>query len=186
MWHCRQTVQVRTVASCQYTCAAWLSYLSFLRMCRSCGRTSHWTGADRSPAGLSHLRGEQRTRALGCGREGGHQKGALPEGKTHLDRRKTLSHPYMTSRSQQVHQLLSLCVPAMEVQGQFVLSMAGRGFDNHIIKGSDVSFFESDCVSCGACAQTCPTSAISDVFESKSVVGTEVTRTRCTLLWSGM
>lgn len=63
------------------------------------------------------------------------------------------------------------CVRACdEVQGQFVLSMSGRGFDSHIIKGSDVSFKESDCVSCGACAQACPTSAISDVFESKSMV----------------
>jgi formate dehydrogenase major subunit len=42
------------------------------------------------------------------------------------------------------------------------------------------NFFESDCVSCGACAQACPTSAISDVFESKSIVGTEKTRTICT------
>jgi formate dehydrogenase major subunit len=58
--------------------------------------------------------------------------------------------------------------------------MAGRGFDSHIIKGSDQSFFESDCVSCGACAQACPTSAISDVFESKSIAVQEKTRTVCT------
>ena len=62
------------------------------------------------------------------------------------------------------------CVRACdEVQGELVLSMAGRGFDSHIIKGNNESFFGSDCVSCGACAQACPTSAISDVFESKSV-----------------
>ena len=61
-----------------------------------------------------------------------------------------------------------------------VLSMAGRGFDNHIIKGMDQSFKDSPCVSCGACAQACPTSAISDIFESKSVVNTEKTRTICT------
>jgi len=67
-----------------------------------------------------------------------------------------------------------------EVQGEFVLSMAGRGFDSHIVKGFEQSFFESDCVSCGACAQACPTSAISDVFESKSVVADEKIRTVCT------
>ena len=73
------------------------------------------------------------------------------------------------------------CVRACdEVQGEFVLSMAGRGFDSHIIKGSDLSFMDSDCVSCGACAQTCPTAAINDVFNSKSNRQAEKTRTICT------
>jgi formate dehydrogenase major subunit len=74
------------------------------------------------------------------------------------------------------------CVRACdEVQGQFVLSMYGRGFDSRIIKGQDQSFADSDCVSCGACAQACPTSAISDVFQSKTVkeLGDPV-RTVCT------
>jgi formate dehydrogenase major subunit len=39
---------------------------------------------------------------------------------------------------------------------------------------------ESDCVSCGACSQACPTSAISDVFQSKAIGATETTRTVCT------
>lgn len=103
-----------------------------------------------------------------------------PEGATHLDREKDLSHPYLTSD-------LSKCINCYrcvrvcdEVQGNFVLSMAGRGFDNHIIKGLDQSFMDSDCVSCGGCAQVCPTSAISDVFESKAVLAGEVkTRTVC-------
>ena len=103
-----------------------------------------------------------------------------PEGANHLDRPKDHSHPYMTSELSKCINCYRCVRACEEVQGQFVLSMAGRGFDNHIIKGSDVSFFESDCVSCGACAQACPTSAISDVFESKSVVGVEKTRTVCT------
>ncbi|MGB5699022.1 formate dehydrogenase subunit alpha, partial [Muriicola sp.] len=64
--------------------------------------------------------------------------------------------------------------------GEFVLSMAGRGFDAHIVKGLDQSFMESDCVSCGACSQACPTSAISDIFQSKAIQATETTRTICT------
>jgi len=67
-----------------------------------------------------------------------------------------------------------------EVQGQLVLSVMGRGFDSQIIKGSNQSFFDSECVSCGACAQACPTSAISDVFQSKALVGQDKVRTVCT------
>ena len=103
-----------------------------------------------------------------------------PKGANHLDRKKDLSHPYMTSDMSKCINC-SRCVRACdEVQGQFVLSMAGRGFDAHIVKGFDQTFMESDCVSCGACAQACPTSAISDVFQSKSIVAEEKTRTICT------
>lgn len=110
----------------------------------------------------------------------GVRKVRYPEGKTHLDRTKDLSHPYMTSDMSKCINCFRCVRACDEVQGQFVLSMAGRGFDSHIVKGSEVNFFESDCVSCGACAQACPTSAISDVFESKSVAHTEKTRTICT------
>lgn len=103
-----------------------------------------------------------------------------PEGKNHLDRPKDTSHPYMTSELSKCINCYRCVRACDEVQGQFVLSMSGRGFDSKIIKGADVSFFESDCVSCGACAQACPTSAISDVFESKSIVGQTKTRTVCT------
>ncbi len=101
--------------------------------------------------------------------------------ENHLDRKKDLSHPYMTSDMSKCINCYRCVRACDEVQGQFVLSMAGRGFDAHIVKGMEQSFFESDCVSCGACAQACPTSAISDVFESKSVVAkAETTRTVCT------
>ncbi|MEZ4909817.1 MAG: formate dehydrogenase subunit alpha [Saprospiraceae bacterium] len=103
-----------------------------------------------------------------------------PSGKNHLDRKKDMSHPYMTSDLSKCINCYRCVRACDEVQGQFVLSMAGRGFDSKIVKGADVSFFESDCVSCGACAQACPTSAISDVFESKSVIGQTKVRTVCT------
>ncbi|MCE2789930.1 MAG: formate dehydrogenase subunit alpha [Saprospiraceae bacterium] len=103
-----------------------------------------------------------------------------PAGKTHTDRKKDLSHPYMTMDLSKCINCFRCVRACDEVQGQLVLSMAGRGFDSKIIKGNDVSFFESDCVSCGACAQACPTSAISDVFESKSIVADKKVRTVCT------
>jgi formate dehydrogenase major subunit len=110
----------------------------------------------------------------------GIRKVRYPEGANHLDRTKDLSHPYMTSDLSKCINC-SRCVRACdEIQGQMVLSMHGRGFQARIIKGLDSSFAESDCVSCGACAQACPTSAISDVFQSKAIEATAKTRTVCT------
>ncbi|MDZ4821972.1 MAG: formate dehydrogenase subunit alpha [Flavobacteriales bacterium] len=103
-----------------------------------------------------------------------------PEGKNHLDIKKDLSHPYMTSDFSKCINCFRCVRACDEVQGQFVLSMAGRGFDSHIVKGFEQNFMDSDCVSCGACAQACPTSAISDIFESKSVAFDRKERTVCT------
>ncbi|MFN8164775.1 MAG: formate dehydrogenase subunit alpha [Bacteroidia bacterium] len=103
-----------------------------------------------------------------------------PEGKNHLDRKKDKSHPYMTSDFSKCINCFRCVRACDEVQGELVLNMAGRGFDAHIVKSYENNFFESDCVSCGACAQACPTSAISDVFESKSIVADKKVRTVCT------
>ena len=103
-----------------------------------------------------------------------------PEGDNHLSREKDLSHPYMTSDLSKCINCYRCVRACDEVQGEFVLSMSGRGFDTKIIKGLDQSFMDSDCVSCGACSQACPTSAISDVFQSKAIQSTETTRTICT------
>jgi formate dehydrogenase major subunit len=103
-----------------------------------------------------------------------------PEGENHLYKLKDLSHPYMTSDLSKCINCYRCVRACDEVQGEFVLSMAGRGFDTHIIKGMDQSFMDSDCVSCGACSQACPTSAISDVFQSKAIQATDTTRTICT------
>ena len=103
-----------------------------------------------------------------------------PKGKNHLDREKDLSHPYMTSDFSKCINCFRCVRACDEVQGEFVLNMAGRGFDSHIIKSYNDNFAASDCVSCGACAQACPTSAISDIFESKSIEVDKKTRTVCT------
>ncbi len=110
----------------------------------------------------------------------GIRKVRYPAGENHLDREKDLSHPYMTSDLSKCI-MCYRCVRACdEVQGQLVLSVMGRGFDSKIIKGFDQSFFDSDCVSCGACAQACPTSAISDIYQSKAEVGQDKIRSICT------
>jgi formate dehydrogenase major subunit len=56
------------------------------------------------------------------------------------------------------------CVRACdEVQGTFALTATGRGFSANIAAGLDEGFRTSACVSCGACADTCPTDAITEI-----------------------
>jgi formate dehydrogenase major subunit len=99
--------------------------------------------------------------------------------ETHLDREKDDSHAYMRMDLSKCINC-SRCVRACdEIQGQFVLTMSGRGFDASITKDDDVAFGDSSCVSCGACAETCPTAAISDVHQSKSIEADHATRTVC-------
>ncbi len=62
----------------------------------------------------------------------------------------------------------SRCVRACEeVQGTFALTIEGRGFDSRVSFGakSDTAL-ASDCVSCGACVQACPTATL----QEKSVI----------------
>jgi len=62
----------------------------------------------------------------------------------------------------------SRCVRACEeVQGTFALTIEGRGFDSRVSPGAaGDDFLSSDCVSCGACVQACPTGTL----QEKSVI----------------
>jgi predicted molibdopterin-dependent oxidoreductase YjgC len=51
-----------------------------------------------------------------------------------------------------------------EIQGAFALTATGRGFDANVTAGLDTGFVNSTCVSCGACADTCPTDAITEII----------------------
>lgn len=79
------------------------------------------------------------------------------------EREDDFRHPYLSLR----HELCiscGLCVRACdEVQGAFALTATGRGFEANITAGLDAGFEDSTCVSCGACADTCPTDAISEI-----------------------
>ena len=46
-----------------------------------------------------------------------------------------------------------------EVQGTFALTIEGRGFASKVSAGG-TDFLDSECVSCGACVQACPTATL--------------------------
>ena len=79
------------------------------------------------------------------------------------EREDDLRHPYLALR----HELCiscGRCVRACdEVQGAFALTATGRGFEANIAAGLDAGFEDSTCVACGACADTCPTDAITEI-----------------------
>ena len=99
--------------------------------------------------------------------------------KQHKGTPKDTSHSYMRMNLDNCINC-GRCVRACdEIQGSFVLTMSGRGFESRITTDNDMLFGDSSCVSCGACAHTCPTDAISDVFQSKSVKVDKKVRTTC-------
>jgi predicted molibdopterin-dependent oxidoreductase YjgC len=72
------------------------------------------------------------------------------------------AHPYLV-----LHHELCIscgrCVRACdEIQGAFALTATGRGFEANVAAGLGAGFADSTCVSCGACADTCPTGAIAE------------------------
>jgi formate dehydrogenase major subunit len=48
------------------------------------------------------------------------------------------------------------------MQGTFALTIDGRGFASHVSAGMDEGFLNSECVSCGACVQACPTATLTE------------------------
>ena len=77
------------------------------------------------------------------------------------------SNPYFTYDPAKCI-VCSRCVRACEeVQGTFALTIEGRGFDSRVSFGAKTDdALSSDCVSCGACVQACPTATL----QEKSVI----------------
>ncbi len=103
-----------------------------------------------------------------------------PKGETHEYLEKDTAHPYIKSDLSQCISCYRCVRACEEIQGEMILGMTGRGFASHIIKGFDTTFNMSACVSCGACVQTCPTEALTDKFETKTLIPDETVRTTCT------
>jgi len=77
------------------------------------------------------------------------------------------SNPYFTYDPAKCI-VCSRCVRACEeVQGTFALTIEGSGFDSRVSFGArSDDAMASDCVSCGACVQACPTATL----QEKSVI----------------
>jgi formate dehydrogenase major subunit len=81
---------------------------------------------------------------------------------------KDTSNPYFTYDPSKCI-VCSRCVRTCEeVQGTFALTIAGRGFDSRVSPSMAEPFLQSECVSCGACVQACPTATL----QEKSVIET--------------
>src|SRR5712691_6422992 len=83
-------------------------------------------------------------------------------GDKHPNPGKDESNPYFTYDPGKCI-VCSRCVRACEeVQGTFALTIAGRGFGSVVSPGMEEPFLQSECVSCGACIQACPTATLSE------------------------
>ncbi len=102
----------------------------------------------------------------------------LPRGMTRHSQ--DTSHPYIRFSPAECINCYRCIRVCDEVQGEFVLSMHGRGYENRIIRSMDQNFLDSECVSCGRCVQTCPTNALSDRYRAKTIQTKKRVRTVCT------
>jgi formate dehydrogenase major subunit len=110
--------------------------------------------------------------------------GVAPGG-TRRPERRLAEHPYLDVD-------LSWCVTCgrcvricQELQGQDIWTMAGRGMDVRPVPQLAAGLADSGCVSCGACADTCPTGAIEDVTRLAQGLPDRWVRTTCPYCGTG-
>ena len=84
------------------------------------------------------------------------------KGANHLDDPKDESNPYFSYDPAKCI-VCNRCVRACEeTQGTFALTIQGRGFESRVSAGQNEPFMDSECVSCGACVEACPTATLQE------------------------
>ncbi|PZN33757.1 MAG: formate dehydrogenase subunit alpha [Proteobacteria bacterium] len=105
-------------------------------------------------------------------------------GKTHQGSPKDTSNPYFAF-DPDLCIVCSRCVRACdEIQGTLALTIESRGFDSKVAASQAESFLDSECVSCGACVEACPTAALSE--KSLIEMGRAQTATTTTCAYCGV
>ena len=102
--------------------------------------------------------------------------------RTHLDLPVDDSNPYFAFDPTRCI-LCSRCVRACDdIQGTFALTIDGRGFNSLMSPGQHQHYIDSECVSCGACVQACPTDALMEKTVLEKGVGDRADRHHLRLL----
>ncbi len=84
------------------------------------------------------------------------------DGARHRTHAIDLSNPYFAFEPAKCI-VCSRCVRACEeVQGTFALTIDGRGLNSLIAASQNENFLDSECVSCGACVEVCPTATLNE------------------------
>lgn len=112
------------------------------------------------------------------------QYGLTPTG-TRGESFQDFDHPYLRvdmEKCVHCYRCIRICD---ELQGQFVWRAWNRGDQTKIVPDRGDSLMESSCVSCGACADTCPSGAISDRLVAEKGEPTSWTRTTCPYCGTG-
>jgi formate dehydrogenase major subunit len=106
------------------------------------------------------------------------------QGRMHRPVEKDESNPYFAF-DPSLCIVCSRCVRACdEVQGTFALTIQGRGFDSKVAASQDDPFLQSECVSCGACVESCPTGAL--IEKSVATLGQPERATKTTCAYCGV
>ncbi len=98
---------------------------------------------------------------------------------------KDFDHPYIQvdmDKCVHCYRCVRIC---NELQGQFVWRVWNRGDRTEIRPDKGDSLLSSSCVSCGACADTCPSGAIQDRLVVERGQPTSWTRTTCAYCGTG-
>ncbi|MDQ1362523.1 MAG: formate dehydrogenase major subunit [Pseudomonadota bacterium] len=113
------------------------------------------------------------------------QYGVTAQGANEKDNWRDDSHPYIAvdmSRCIYCYRCVRICE---EVQGQFVWQVFQRGEQTHIRPQTGNNLFESECVSCGACVDTCPSGALADKTVQRNGTAECWTETTCVYCATG-